>query len=259
MRQYLVNTFTDTLFKGNPVAVCILDEWLNEELMRLIACENNVVETVFAVKEKDSYYLRWYTPEGELDLCGDAALAAAFVIVDNFDLDATELTFHTSSGEVRVTRDGDLYTVELPVYPMKPVELTTDMVFAMGVIPEEAYQGQDLVLVLKDEEAVRNCTPDYKHIRKLGGLLVHITARGTETDCVVRSFSSGLFGLEDPICCVGHCHVIPYWAEKLGKKELLSYQASPRGGYLQCRYEGDKVYLSGHVKLFSIAVLDVNR
>ncbi|MBQ6582902.1 MAG: PhzF family phenazine biosynthesis protein [Mogibacterium sp.] len=257
MRQYIVDVFTDKVFAGNPAAVCILDEWLDDETMRLIARENNLAETAFAVKENGRYHLRWFTAEGEVCLVGHSTLAAAYVLVDYFDPHATEIDFETAAGSLRVTRDKDLYTLKRPVLPMEPITVTADMIRMLGVIPKEAYKGRDYVFVLENEDVLRNCCPDYFLIKKTDGALVHITAQGEEYDCVTRSFPVSLSGIEDPVCGSGHLMIAPYWCGKLGKSELNAYQASSRGGSLHCRYDGESVWLSGHVKLYSIAVLNI--
>jgi PhzF family phenazine biosynthesis protein len=234
-----------------------MDKWLPEDLMMSITRENNLSETAFAVKNGDTYRLRWFTPGGEIDLCGHATLGTAYVIMNYFEPDLQQLTFNTMSGELTVVRRGELYEMDFPAYELKPVEVTAEMTAALGVKPLEAYMGRDLLCVLESEEQVRELTPDMEKIKQLDGLLQHVTAAGKDFDCVSRSFAPKLNVAEDPVCGSGHCHVVPYWADKLGKSDILAYQASRRGGTLYCRKEGGRIKMSGKVAAYSAAELFV--
>lgn len=258
MKQYIVDAFTDQVFHGNQAAICVMDHWLPEERMMDITRENNFSETAFTVKEGDKYHLRWFTPGGEIDLCGHATLACAYVMFRFYVPEADKVVFTTLSGDLIVTRKGNLLEMEFPAYDLKPVEVTQEMADAIGVMPKEAYMGRDLLCVLDDEAIVRQVTPDMDKVCQLDGLLLHVTAPGKDVDCVSRSFAPKLKVIEDPVCGSGHCHIIPYWAKKLGKKELVAYQASARGGTLYARMEGDKVFLAGKAVLFSICDLQLN-
>ena len=252
MRQYVVDAFTDQVFHGNQAAVCVLDAWPSEALMLSIARENNFSETAFTVKEGDEWRLRWFTPGGEIDLCGHATLASAFVLMNFYEKDARRTVFSTMSGKLTVTRNDALYEMEFPAYRLIETAVTPAMEEAIGASVREAYLARDLLCVLDGEQTVRNLKPDLEKLRLLDGLLVHVTARGGAADCVSRSFAPKLSVAEDPVCGSGHCHIIPYWAERLGRDELTAYQASARGGTLFCRREGDKVFLAGKAVLYSI-------
>lgn len=252
MKQYIVDAFTDKVFSGNPAAVCVMEKWLPEDLMMCITRENNLSETAFTVKNEDgTYRLRWFTPGGEIDLCGHATLGTAYVIMNFYQPEADSIRFMTMSGELIVTRKNDLYTMEFPAYELKQVEVTDAMEAAMGARPLEAYMSRDLLCVFDDECLVRNMKPDFDKVQALDGLLLHATAPGKEYDCVSRSFAPKLKVLEDPVCGSGHCHIVPYWADKKGLKHINAYQASARGGALYCDVEGNKVFLAGKVALFS--------
>jgi PhzF family phenazine biosynthesis protein len=251
MKQYIVDAFTDHVFHGNQAAICILDKWIPEELMMNIARENNFSETAFAVKEGDTYHLRWFTPGGEIDLCGHATLACAYVLFWFYIPEAEKIVFSTMSGDLIVTKKGDLLEMEFPAYQLKKTEVTKAMADALGAEPKEAYLGRDLLCVFDDESVVRGLTPDMEKVKKLDGLLLNVTAPGKETDCVSRSFAPKLNVIEDPVCGSGHCHIVPYWAERLGKNEIVAYQASQRGGTLYCRMQGDKIFMAGKAVLFS--------
>lgn len=253
MKQYVVDAFTDKVFAGNPAAVCVMDKWLADGTMQKIAIENNLSETAFAVKEGDAYHLRWFTPGGEVELCGHATLATAYVITRFVEPDLTAVAFDTLSGRLTVEKNGDLLTMDFPSFQLTPVPVTESLTAALGVTPIEAYMGADLVCVLKDEAQVRQVVPNQELIRNMEGVCFHITAPGKDYDCVTRTFAPKCGVAEDPVCGRGHCHVIPLWAAKTGKREFAAYQASARGGVLHCRYAGERTVLSGAAALFSEA------
>lgn len=257
MKCYHVDAFASKVFEGNPAAVCILDAFPSDETMQKIAIENNLSETAFAIKTGENYHLRWFTPGGEIDLCGHATLGTAFVLFNYFEKDAKSITFDTMSGPLTVVKNGDLYEMDFPAYDLKPVPVTDAMEDVIGVRPVEAWMARDLVCVLDSEDAVRNSQPDQTKMLELDGLLLHTTAKGSEFDCVTRSFAPKLNVAEDPVCGSGHCHVIPLWAQKSGKNELVARQVSPRGGTLYCKLNGDRVTLAGSAVLYSIADLFV--
>ena len=253
MKQYVVDAFTDKVFAGNPAAVCVMDKWLADGTMQKIAIENNLSETAFAVKEGDAYHLRWFTPGGEVELCGHATLATAYVITRFVEPDLTSVAFDTLSGRLTVEKRGGLLTMDFPSFQLTPVPVTEDLTVALGVTPIEAYMGADLVCVLKDEAQVRQVVPNQELIRSMEGVCFHITAPGKDYDCVTRTFAPKCGVAEDPVCGRGHCHVIPLWATKTGKREFVAYQASARGGVLHCRYAGERTVLNGAAALFSEA------
>lgn len=252
INQYVVDSFSDKVFHGNQAAVCVLTEWLPDDMMMNITRENNFSETAFTVKEGEKYHLRWFTPGGEIDLCGQATLGTAYVLFHYYETTAESLIFSTLSGNLTVTRSSDLLEMEFPAYDLTPIEVTDEMEDALGIRPKKAFMGRDILCVLDSENTVRNLTPDMRKVEKLDGLLLHVTAKGEKTDCVSRSFAPKLNVEEDPVCGSGHCHIIPYWADTLGKDELVAYQASKRGGTLYCRREGNKIFMAGKATLYSI-------
>ena len=251
MKQYIVDAFTDQIFHGNQAAICIMNQWIPENLMINITKENNFSETAFAVKEGEKYHLRWFTPGGEIDLCGHATLACAYVLFRFYLTDDDKVVFSTRSGDLTVKRNDDLFEMEFPAYKLEKVPVTKDMIDAIGAIPSEAYIGRDLLCVFDDEKMVRNLQPDMVKLLDLDGLLLQVTAPGKDTDSVSRSFAPKLNITEDPVCGSGHCHIVPYWAKRLNKDNIVAYQASKRGGTLYCRMSGDRVILSGKAVLFS--------
>ena len=257
MIQYVVDAFTDKVFGGNPAAVCVMDHWPSEELMMSITRENNLSETAFTVKEGDGYRLRWFTPGGEIDLCGHATLGTAFIIMNYVDTDAGSVTFDTLSGKLTVKRVGDLYEMDFPAYELQPVEVTAAMAEAAGAMPSAAYMGRDLLCVFEDEAFVRTMSPDMEKVKELDGLLLHATAKGNEYHCVSRSFAPKLSVNEDPVCGSGHCHIAPYWFNELGLDSIVAYQASRRGGVLYCSMDNGRIRMSGKAALYSKAELFV--
>ena len=275
MKQYIVDAFTDKVFSGNPAAICILDEWLSDEIMLSIARENNLSETAFAIKQetKDSvnaihYKLRWFTPGGEIELCGHATLACAFVIMNYYEKNLKTVIFDTLSGKLTVNRkNGDLYELDFPAYDLKKVEITDEMIELIGKKPTEAYLGRDLMCVFDDEEFILSANLDSEKIKKLDGLLLHITAQHSnyslnskiknttdKIDCISRSFAPKLNVYEDPVCGSGHCHIAPYWIKKLQKENLTAYQASKRSGTLYCSLANNgRMKMSGKAALFAIS------
>ena len=275
MKQYIVDAFTDKVFSGNPAAICILDEWLSDEIMLSIAKENNLSETAFAIKQetKDSvntihYKLRWFTPGGEIELCGHATLACAFVIMNYYEKNLKTVVFDTLSGELTVNRKNDeLYELNFPAYDLKKVEITDEMIELIGKKPTEAYLGRDLMCVFDDEKFILSADLDSEKIKKLDGLLLHITAQHSnhslnskiknttdKIDCISRSFAPKLNIYEDPVCGSGHCHIAPYWLKKLQKENLTAYQASKRSGTLYCSLANNgRMKMSGKAALFAIS------
>lgn len=251
MKQYIIDAFTDEVFKGNPAAVCVMEQWLNEEVMQKIAIENNLSETAFAVKKGNNYHLRWFTPGGEVDLCGHATLATAYVITHFVEPETSIIHFETLSGILHVTRNDELLTLDFPSYQPKQIPITEQMTKAIGITPVEAYMDADLVLILESDQQVKDLVPNQNIIKELDGFILHVSAAGTKYDCVTRSFAPKCNIAEDPVCGRGHCHVIPIWAEKMEKKDFIAYQASERSGVLYCHYEGNRTYLSGKAVLFA--------
>lgn len=254
MKMYIADAFTDRLFHGNPAAVCLVDHWPDEKLMMQIAMENRFSETAFTIRRAPSQYdLRWFTPGGEIDLCGHATLATAFIIFQTAAPQNTDtITFTTTkSGQLTVTKIDDRYEMSFPSYELKQLPVTEEMTAAFGKQPKEAYLGRDLLCVFDHPDDVVNMQPDQEKLTKLPGLLQNVTAPGHQYDCVSRSFAPKLKVPEDPVCGSGHCHIIPYWAKRLGRNQLVAYQASERGGILYCTYEGARTKLAGKVVLYS--------
>lgn len=253
MRQYVVDAFTDKVFSGNQAAVCILDKWIDDELMQNIAAENNFSETAFAVAEENGYHLRWFTPAGEMDFCGHATLGTAFVIFNYYHRKEDSLSFFTQVGKIVVNRINDVYEMDFPSYRLNPISVTDEMENAIGARPAEAYLDRDLLLILDSEKTVRNLNPNQEKMKLLDGLCVAVTAKSDEYDCVSRVFAPELDVVEDPVTGSSHCMIAPYWANRLGKSEIVAYQASKRTGTLYCKVSADRVRISGKAVLYCVS------
>ena len=256
MKQYIVDAFTSSPFSGNPAAVCVLEHWPSAESMMKLAMENNLSETAFIVKEDAGYHLRWFTPSTEVELCGHATLASAFVILNFYEPDSDTVQFHTLSGCLTIRRHGNLFEMDFPTCDLKEIPVTDAMEQAFGVRPVKALLGLDLICVFETEEQVRTMHPEQVLLVQIEGRIQNATARGKETDCVSRSFCPKLSIAEDPVCGSAHCQIADYWAKELGKQEISAYQASKRGGFLRCRTSEDsRILISGEAVL--VAVSDI--
>lgn len=254
MKQYIVDAFTNKPFSGNPAAVCVMDSWPSEESMMKLAMENNLSETAFIVKEDRGYHLRWFTPGTEVELCGHATLASAFVILNYYEPESDAVRFNTLSGELTVTRKNSLYEMDFPTYEMKEIPVTDAMESAFGVRPVKAVLGMDLVCVFETEDQVRNMKPDPSKLMQIEGRIQNATAAGKDADCVSRSFAPKLAVDEDPVCGSAHCQIADYWAKELGKADIHAYQASKRGGHLYCELPGGgRITISGEAALVAIS------
>ena len=248
---YQVDAFTDRPFGGNPAAVCPLDEWLPEEMMQSIAMENNLSETAFFVPEGDRYRLRWFTPTDEVELCGHATLASAFVMFNCLEYQGDIINFITQkSGVLEVKRDDQMIIMDFPSIPGTVTEVPVGLADAMGgIAPVEFLRAVKNMAVLADEAAVRAVEPDLEYIKHMDGYGLVVTAPGTDTDCVCRYFGPQAGVNEDPVTGSAHCTLVPYWSEQLGKAEIHSRQVSARSGDVYCRLNGDRVEMGGRARL----------
>lgn len=244
---YQADAFTDKLFGGNPAAICPLTEWLPDATMQKIAAENNLAETAYFVKQDDGYGLRWFTPELEIDLCGHATLASAHILYSELGYTGNAINFYTQkAGKLVVSKNDDKYTLDFPSRPPQPAEAPAELIEALGgITPVEVLKSRDYMVVYANEDDVRNMEPDFNLLAKVDTLGVIVTAKSHEVDFVSRFFAP-LAGInEDPVTGSAHCNLIPYWAHKLNKNELHTYQVSARKGELWCQNNGDRVLMSG--------------
>ena len=230
-----------------------MDCWPSEESMMKLAMENNLSETAFIVKEPEGYRLRWFTPGTEVELCGHATLASAFVVLNFYEIDRDVVEFNTVSGLLTIRRKGNLYEMDFPTYELAEIPVTDAMERAFGIRPIRALLGLDLVCVFETEEQVRSLAPDQELLKTIEGRIQNATARGAQTDCVSRSFCPKLSIPEDPVCGSAHCQIADYWSCELGRKEIKAYQASKRGGYLDCvMLDNGRIAISGEAALVAV-------
>jgi len=246
MKYHIIDAFADKRFSGNPAGVCLLEEWLPEDILQNIAMENNLSETAFLVKRDGCYDLRWFTPTHEVDLCGHATLASAFMLFDETEKLTDILKFKTKSGILTVRKRDDLYELDFPSREPEPIEVTAQMERAVRASVLEAHiSTRDLLLLLKDERQVLRAIPDFEELKKLAKHGIIITAKGENTDFVSRFFAPNMGVPEDPVTGSAHTVLIPFWSKRLGKQKLIAQQLSKRGGNLFCENCGERVKISG--------------
>ncbi len=249
---YVVDAFTRKVFGGNPAAVCPLEAWPEDALMRQVAMENNLSETAFFAAEGDGYRLRWFTPAVEIDLCGHATLASAFVIFNYLDLAADSVTFKTLSGALVARREGERIALDFPARPAAPADAPADLLDGLGARPREVLRSSvDYMAVYETEDEVRSLRPDMALISKVEARGVIATAPGRDSDCASRYFAPRVGVAEDPVTGAAHCTVVPYWAAKLGRRDIRARQVSARGGELFCQDQGERIRLAGHAARYS--------
>ncbi|MDR2897314.1 MAG: PhzF family phenazine biosynthesis protein [Spirochaetaceae bacterium] len=260
MNYFVVDAFAETPFTGNPAGVYLSDQKLNEPLMQRIAMENNLAETAFPVKNGGSWDLRWFTPETEIDLCGHATLATAFILSRFVEPERRDFTFNTASGILHVTKKGDLFEMDFPSRKPVPEAVTPLMRQVFGDSVLEAYRSRDIMLVLPSEAAVRDLRPNMALMMEIPncfGVIVTAKAERSSTaeqhsayDFVSRYFAPDAGIPEDPVTGSSHCTLIPFWAERLGKTEMTARQLSSRGGTLYCKDSGERVLIAGKASLY---------
>lgn len=249
MRLLQIDAFTDQPFRGNPAAVCLLDAEKDASWMQGVAAEMNLSETAFLLRGEDGWSLRWFTPTVEVDLCGHATLASAHALWEEKILSSGETArFQTQSGLLTATQSGDWIELDFPTKPEEPVEAPSGLLEAIA--EGAVYVGRnafDYIVELESEEAVRRLRPNHAELRKLPVRGVIVTSRSSrdEFDFVSRFFAPGSGVDEDPVTGSAHCCLAPFWSSRLGKKTFVAYQASPRGGVIRVRLEGDRVKLTG--------------
>lgn len=259
MKYFIVDAFTENLFKGNQAGVCLLDQWIDDKVMQNIAAENNLAETAFIVKKNGDYDLRWFTPEVEIDLCGHATLASAYVLANYIDKESNEFRFNTLSGELIVTKKGDIFEMDFPSRKPKQIEPSQLMEESIGTKIMEAHISRDLLLLVETEEQVKNLTPNFNLLKTISDCFaVIVTAKGNNVDFVSRFFAPNAGIPEDPVTGSSHSILIPFWAARLGKNKLVANQLSKRGGTLYCENCFDRVKISGYATLYLEGDIKIN-
>lgn len=247
---YEVAAFTSKPFGGNPAGVCLLPAWLPDATLQSIAAENNLAETAFLVPCGGDYELRWFTPELEIDLCGHATLASAFVLFTEAGFKGDTIRFHSKSGVLGVSRVGGVLELDFPSRPPLPCAVPDALVRGLGQTPIQVLKSRDYFAVFASEADVRSLKPDFGALATLDALGIIATAPGSDCDFVSRFFAPGAGVPEDPVTGSAHCTLIPYWAQRLGKTQLFARQVSKRGGELCCRQVGERVRIGGKAVLY---------
>jgi PhzF family phenazine biosynthesis protein len=256
---FQVDAFSNAVFGGNPAAVCPLDRWIDDHKMQAIAAENNVSETAFFVKEGEHHGLRWFTPACEVNLCGHATLASAYIYLNKLDPSKNSVKFETRSGTLTVNREGDLLALDLPASPpWKADAIPAELRDGLDPAPQDLWQVKDnYFAVYGNEEDVRRLRPSFALLEKLHPFGVCVTAPGNDSDFVSRYFAPSYGINEDPVTGSTHCSLTPYWTRVLGKTRLHALQVSRRGGELWCEMAGERVIVKGHATLYLEGMITV--
>lgn len=245
---YQTDNFTKTLFKGNPAAVCILPSWLPDATLKNIAQENNLAETAFLVKKETDYDLRWFMPYDEIDLCGHATLAAAYIIFNEIDPTLTTVSFSSKSGKLTASKNKNgSITLDFPSRPPEKIEIPKEITEGLNLDILETLAARDLIIRVATELDVRKAAPKLNLWKSLPYLAYAITAPGKNCDFVSRVFDPHGDIPEDPVTGSTHASLTPYWARIRNKNTLHARQISERGGEIVCNLRNDRVFLSGHV------------
>ena len=246
LKLFQVDAFATRVFEGNPAAVCPLDAWLDDGVLQKIAQENNLSETAFLVKAGEGFALRWFTPVGEVDLCGHATLAAAHVLFEKLGYNKPAIIFHTRSGDLQVNKTVTGLRMDFPLVNSSKVKPPTPLLAGLnGMMPKQVLAGTDYLVVLENEEQVRNLNPDFYQWQQLDLRGVIVTSIGTKADFVSRCFYPKLGVNEDPVTGSAHCQLTPYWSEVLSASQFSAQQISNRGGTLKCELKDGRVLISG--------------
>lgn len=259
MKIYQIDAFADRLFTGNPAAVCPLTTWLPDELMQQIAAENNLAETAFVLQKTEGYEIRWFTPTVEVDLCGHATLAAAYVLMEHLNVEAEEVALHSPhSGKLTVRREGSRYILNFPSDTYAPVAPPEKLLESLNRIPVECYKGKtDYMLVFQNQQNILDLAPDFKLMSEVKARGIIATAPGDDCDFVSRFFGPQSGIDEDPVTGSAHTTLTPYWANRLEKNTLTARQLSKRGGTLYCEYLKDRTEIGGTAVTYLIGELRV--
>jgi len=254
---YEVDAFTNRTFSGNPAGVCVLKEWLPDAMLQNIAAENGLSETAFLTRKDDFFELRWFTPVVEVDLCGHATLASAFVLFSELGHHGERVQFQTRSGRLTASRRGGGVELDFPSRPPAPCSCPQELADGLHSQPQAVLKSRDYMAVYESEAAVAALAPDMGLLARLACLGVIVTAPGKEAGFVSRFFAPRVGVPEDPVTGSAHCSLIPYWAKRLGKTELFARQLSRRGGELHCRDAGERVIIGGEAVIYCKGEVEV--
>lgn len=260
LKRYQIDAFAERIFEGNPAVVCPLQNWLPDHVMQNIAMENNLSETAFYVKNDDGYRIRWFTPLVEVDLCGHATLAAAYVLFNHEGFSGQTISFQSRSGILNVSRKDELISLDFPLDIITEIKITPDLSDLFTEPISQVFKGKtDYMFVFENEKNVLECKPDFDKLSLLPARGIIITAPGNQVDFVSRFFGPQSGVDEDPVTGSAHTTLTPYWASRLAKTELKAAQLSARGGILYCELLGNRVAIRGKAKLFSTGTIFLDK
>ncbi len=248
---YQIDAFvTEKPFSGNPAGVCMLDEWLPDDILQSIAFENNLSETAFIIENPDHFKLRWFTPILEMDLCGHATLAPAFLIMNVLDSNLSEVTFVSNSGKLFAKRTEDLTEINFPSRPPEKCEPPDGLIDSIGPSPVGIYKSRDYLLLYENEEQIKSLDPDMTKLANVDCFAVIVSAEGEKCDFVSRFFAPGAGVPEDPVTGSAHSTLIPFWADRMQKDTLHALQLSQRGGELFCKHQDNRALMAGKCHMY---------
>jgi PhzF family phenazine biosynthesis protein len=256
--MYQIDAFAKKVFEGNPAAVIPLQEWIADELMQKIAMENNLSETVFFVKEQEKYHIRWFTPNGEVDMCGHATLASAYVFFEILDYEGKTIVFSSKSGDLHVTKEGDRYAMDFPLQIISQVETPSEIVEAFGRVPVACYKAMDYIAIYDDENFIQNLSVNVEALKRLDARGVAVASVSNRYDFVTRFFAPKYGIDEDPVTGSAFTQLVSYFKDVLGKDDFHAKQISPRGGEVFCGVRGERVILSGYAVKYLEGTIELN-
>ena len=255
---YQVDAFAENVFTGNPAAVVPLKNWLFDETMQNIAMENNLSETAFFVPAENGFHIRWFTPTTEVNLCGHATLATAYVLFQHLNYQGKEILFQSKSGILNVKRKNEQIVLDFPTSEVIEVKLLENIEQAFGILPQKGFIGrEDLMYVFESQKEIENLKPDFNFLKTLEMRGIIATAPSIEYDFVSRFFAPSEGIDEDPVTGSAHTMLVPYWAKSLGKEELVARQISKRGGILHCKHLGKRVEIGGKAVTYLVGEITV--
>jgi len=257
LNLYQIDAFTKNIFEGNPACICPLDKWIDDEIMQKIANENNLSETAFFVKNNDNYHIRWFTPTKEVDMCGHATLASAYVLFDILNYQKDEIIFNSKSGILKVTKDNKKFKMNFPIQEIKKCDISNNLLNAFEIKPIECYKSMDYILVFENEEDILKSKPKFELLKDIDNRGVIITSKSKNYDFVNRFFAPKYGIDEDPVTGSAFTQLIPYWHKILNKTTFKAKQVSQRGGEVFCKLKNDRVEISGYAKKYFEGTIEI--
>jgi len=257
LKLYQIDAFAKNVFEGNPAAVCPLDSWIDEKIMQKIANENNLSESAFFVREGNKFTIKWFTPSSEVDMCGHATLASAYVLFEILGYEGKEVIFNSKSGVLKVRKDFDKLEMDFPIQKIKSCEVPKNILKAFKQDIVECYKSMDYILVFESEEVIKEIKPNFELLKDIDARGVIVTAKSSNYDFVCRFFAPKYGINEDPVTGSAFTQLIPYWNSVLKKESFHAKQISKRGGEVFCTLDGKRVKISGYATKYLEGVIEV--